>query len=458
MEIILNHDNLNLFRFFGGDCANENNTTRAFLIALTKSPWSPVLLRGFFDLLAEKLAIQNQLLASKCAEFLSGWPKRVEFSMQQGVAKGEFLSDEVRCGLLVLLTPGENAAAAPGDAASREAIARGIIDALLVVESAADKVLALLIESKLYGPVGDEQAAQYLAAMKRKLGDSVAMIDISWDEIYCLTEALPPQAEVDSVLSDFKAFIDARPHLVSFNGFHLNDFADWYLVDTRLRRLCERVASEALVDDKSTIRYRFNGSPQRKRQGADYDLPLENQQNLRGNIGLACWDLKVISAKLAVGWRTNWETWHVLEKTWNSPDVRDCLRRLCDSGRLVLDVHVRLYFSRFEEHSFIVWTAGPEACEVWRKWDDAVNLIRRFHRQEATDMLLDELLSLSGETEADAVDRARKQSPRTKCFVGLVFCVQTPGPELAKKDAGTQLAMIQKDLLALADLLASLSK
>jgi hypothetical protein len=50
MNFEFNHRNLNLFWHFGDSAENENNTTRAFLIAASRSPWSSILLRGFSDL------------------------------------------------------------------------------------------------------------------------------------------------------------------------------------------------------------------------------------------------------------------------------------------------------------------------------------------------------------------------------------------------------------------------
>jgi hypothetical protein len=55
MHLSLNHQNLNIFNHFGDSAQNENNTTRAFLIAATRSAWSPILLRGFFDLVAARI-------------------------------------------------------------------------------------------------------------------------------------------------------------------------------------------------------------------------------------------------------------------------------------------------------------------------------------------------------------------------------------------------------------------
>lgn len=451
MEIRLGHANLNLFKSFGGPCDNENNFTRAFLVALTRSPWSPVLLRAFFDVLAEKLS--GLADAQRCVPFLSSWPSFVEVTMQQGTAGESFLADGVSAALLVNLTPDprlgsyEELRDEP-----QEVVARGIVDAIVTVRGGigTDGGMSVIIESKLYGAVGEQQRAIYRDAIRHRLGFAPCEVAVSWDEVYKLTEHLPSEADSDPILADFKSFISSRPHLVGFTGFADADFANLASLDARLKRLCDRLAETEP----------FAGQVERKRGGLDYDLELVNQASLIGNVGVACWDSPTLSSKLVIGARSKWQTAQLLGR-YSKGEVVDALRRAGETGRLRLGVHVRLYFNRFDAPQFEVTVPDQpvRAEEAGERWDEINTLARTFHDQVASDGILDQLGRRLGTHGANEIARARALPPdkRPKCFSLVVILLQVPGHDLTAKPAAAQASSIQEDLLLLAAILKNLS-
>src|SRR2546427_3073680 len=105
MEINLGHRNLNLFHHFGDSAENENNTTRAFLLAATRSPWSPVLFRSFLDRLAERILVTSPELIDKFALFLRSWPGTLQVSLERDISADTFPGEDVSAAILVALTP-----------------------------------------------------------------------------------------------------------------------------------------------------------------------------------------------------------------------------------------------------------------------------------------------------------------------------------------------------------------
>ena len=89
MEIIRRHRCLNLFHHFGDSAENENNTTRAFLIAATRSPWSPVVLRGFLDLVAENVRSMPDEW-KKFEKFFQSWPESLDVSLERKILTEQF--------------------------------------------------------------------------------------------------------------------------------------------------------------------------------------------------------------------------------------------------------------------------------------------------------------------------------------------------------------------------------
>jgi hypothetical protein len=105
MEINLDHRNLNLFHHFGDSAENENNTTRAFLIAATRSPWSPMLFRSFLDLLAEQMRANSRELLTDFDKFFRSWPETLQVSLERDISADKFPGDDVAIAILVALTP-----------------------------------------------------------------------------------------------------------------------------------------------------------------------------------------------------------------------------------------------------------------------------------------------------------------------------------------------------------------
>src|SRR5580700_2633806 len=105
MQLSLDHQNLNIFNHFGDSAQNENNTTRAFLIAATRSPWSPMLLRGFFDLVAARIRERQPDQAAILGCFSQSWPDQIEISMEKDIRAEGFPGVGVERAILVELTP-----------------------------------------------------------------------------------------------------------------------------------------------------------------------------------------------------------------------------------------------------------------------------------------------------------------------------------------------------------------
>jgi hypothetical protein len=396
MRIQLDHPNLSLFRAFGGGWDSENNFTRALLIALTRSPWSPVLLRGFFDLLSEKL--QDVPNAAPCLPYLSSWPTSIEVSMQQGTAGEAFLPNDGSGAVLVDLIPDPGARPCGGDVREEAGESRGIVDAMITVrgsDGTDERSISVVIESKLYGGVEERQRALYRSAIEKRLGRRPAEVAVSWDEVYRLTEHLPSEADADPVVSDFKTFIASRPHLLGFTGFSSNDFRTPGVLDGRLLRLCERVAGSDP----------FVGQVQRKYRGFDYDLPVKGQAALQGNVGVACWDSTTVSCKLVIGAGNQWQT-TMLFKRSESVNVGVALQQLAATGRLRLMVQVRLYFHRFDVEWIDVATPAVAHGEEGVRWAEAVGLARSFHQKRASDDVLDALARHMTGGRSDSLDRA----------------------------------------------------
>jgi hypothetical protein len=449
MRIQLDHPNLSLFRAFGGGCDNENNFTRALLIALTRSPWSPVLLRGFFDLLSDKLrSVPN---AAPWLPYLSSWPTCIEVSMQQGTAGETFLPNDSSGAVLVDLIPDPRARPCGGEVGEESGDSRGIVDAMITVRGSGgtdERSISVVIESKLYGGVEERQRALYRRAIEKRLGQRPAEVAVSWDEVYRLTEHLPSEADADPIVSDFKTFIASRPHLLGFTGFAINDFRNPAVVDGRLLRLCERVAGSDP----------FIGQVQRKHRGLDYDLPVNKQAALLGNVGVACWDSTTLSCKLVTGAGSQWQTTRLF-KCSGSSNVGGVLHQLAATGRLRLVVQVRLYFHRFDVEWIDVATLDVPPADAGVLWAEAVGVARSFHQKRADDEVLDALAQRMGGGRSDGIDRARaaRIEKRPKCFAVVVAVLQTAGRDLAAKPADAQVEAVQRDLGLLVTMLQAVS-
>jgi hypothetical protein len=172
MEIRRSHKNLSLFQHFGAGVENENNTTRAFLIAVSRSPWSPVLLRGFFDVIAAKTEPASDFF-TKTGRLLTAWPSSIEMSLERNITAETFPGEGVKHAVLVDLTPVSGAVAGSSLAHIRDDPPRRV-DATIVLRAGDDTLadqegaLAIVIESKLYGNAGEQQMEDYKKLSKRK--------------------------------------------------------------------------------------------------------------------------------------------------------------------------------------------------------------------------------------------------------------------------------------------------
>jgi hypothetical protein len=222
---------LNVFEHFGGDWANENNTTRALLMALSRSPWSPTLLRVLMDLIREKVAgrlvaggqpladEQQCVVLGACNELLSRWPDEVDFRMQVGAASDEFKLPDGGTGVLIEIIPcmGTDVSYPPNttSGATDSKKAAGIVDAWIQADFGEDRSLTMVIESKLYGKAGRDQIAKYLAGMG---ADKTTEVQVTWEDVYGLLNALPDAALADPIIADFRDFMARDPKLVGFTS------------------------------------------------------------------------------------------------------------------------------------------------------------------------------------------------------------------------------------------------
>lgn len=456
MNIILASDKLNLFQPFGGDWANENNFTRALLIAFSKSPWSPVLLRGFLDLLADRMA-EARVPPDDVTNLFARWPESVELKMQQGVATTAFLADGVTDGVLLALNPEPGSEEPKGNIGAQQGA--GIADAVIVVRGSApdpERTIAIVVESKLYGAAGADQLQQYHRAMGEKLPGRVRFVEMLWDEVYSLTEHLPSEAEFDPVLRDFKGFVSSRPHLVRFTGFQSADLKDPYRLDVRMRRFCDRMIAERTLGSQGLA---VQGEPQRKKLGCDYDLSLEGQDTLIGNLGIGCWDGSTLSLKMVIGARTYWHTDRLLGRSWKSTAVAGALSELRGVGRVSVSASVRLYFGRFDVEWLTVCEVRPDQGREVEVWHTAIDIVREFHCKVATDERLERLDALTKGRAADAIERTRRiaAAERPKTFSVVTVCIEHDGGSVTVMSREKQFDVLRESLAKLGVLLRAAS-
>ena len=428
-----------------------------------------MLFRSFLDLLAERISATSPELLRDFETFFRSWPEMLQVALERDISADKFPGDHVIAAILVALTPVSGGSGQVADLVAdppypqtTETAPRGRVDATMIARRTQrdtlegqpkDSALAIVIESKLYGPAGDEQLTRYKKKLEEKLVRTV-LVEISWEEIYQLCESLPEEAEHDPVLSDFKDFLARDARLVGFTGFRKEDFAgsrheDFvggpYLLDSKLQRLCDRIAGKG-----------DGGKPERKRGGLDYDLPLAQQSSLVGNIGLASWDQDALQAKLVIGWRSRWHTDRVLDTTWNADGVPDLIRQVGQGGALRIDAHVRPYFSRFEYDTAALWSTQIDHSDAASVWRDAVEFARSFHAKRLDEQKVALLRSApSRVTNESAISRAVAE--RANCFVPLVLLASWQPKDLATMKPEQQFRIIREKLREMSALLIRLS-
>ena len=449
MEIKLDHRNLNLFHHFGDSAENENNTTRAFLIAITRSPWSPVLLRGFLDLLAERISSTPDGRSSDFEAFFRSWPETLEVSLERDISAGNFPGEKVASAILVALTPlSEGVSQIEG---APHPNPTGRVDATLIARSAERDALAIVVESKLYGQAGPDQLNRYRTKLQNKLIKTV-LVEISWEEVYRLCEHLPQEAEHDPVLSDFKKFLARDARLVGFTGFRQEDFGgDPQLLDNKLQRLCERIAGTSEADSLSGV------MPERKLRGLDYDLALNHQSSLVGNIGLASWGGDALHAKLVIGRRSRWHTDKVLNSTWNAEGVADLIQQVGRCVTIGIEAQVRPFFNRFDYNVAAQWsTEITPSGDAVPAWNDAVEFARSFHANPL-DKEKVALLRSPPSTITDEPTIERALAAGVNCFVPFVLTASLQPAYIASMTPQNQLRTIRSKLVEMVNLLTRLS-
>jgi hypothetical protein len=381
----------------------------------------------------------------------------LEVSLERDISADKFPGDDVGAAVLVALTPVSDGGGQIADLQFPKPTGR--VDATLVARrtgaetlggQSKGSALAVVIESKLYGSAGAEQLARYRSKLQEKSITTV-LVEIRWEDIYRLCESLPQTAEHDPVLSDFKEFLARDARLVGFTGFRQEDFAGpAHLLDSKLQRLCDRIAGSG--DDPVL----GSGKPERKRGGLDYDLPLTQQSSLVGNIGLASWDRDELHAKLVIGWRSRWHTDRVLDRTWNADGVPDLIRQAGRGTTLVIDAHVRPYFTRFDYDTAALRRTETGLSDAAHAWQDAVEFARSFHAKRLDEETVAVLRRPPSTITNDSVI-TRAVAEGVNCFVAFVLLVSWQPKDLATMKPEQQLRIIREKLREMATLLMRLS-
>jgi hypothetical protein len=453
MKINIKHRYLSVFRHFGENYHRENNITRSFLITLCKSAWGLPLFQAFLQMIANKVAEETD--AREVAGFL-GAPDVLDFDMQQSIVGDDFLPDGVNRGVVVELAPSQPEEVPAPDEPVVAAQA-GIVDALLVVEKAEER-LAIVVESKLYGRANRSQIETYKEAIRKRTKKEPIEVKLYWDEIVELTDSLPESAKFDPIVADFVDLITEFPGLTGFRGFRGSDFENQWAMDTRMQRLCARLASETVEG------FEF-AAPERKLGGLDYDLrPYRaGGRVLVGNVGLEGWDWREgrIGTKLVIGARAP-EMDFVLARAQDE----NYLERICEqleeldrTRRLRFQLGVRLYYTRFRQPWVCIPFGGPNDGGTAPRFRDAVKYAKEYHRPpETTDQLLDSIGERA--TESETINELKGLAPeqRPRLFSALMFLLEWDKEKLLEKTGPDQVQALRDDLSRLVRLLLAFSE
>ena len=449
MHLSLIHQNLNIFHHFGDSAQNENNTTRAFLIAATRSPWSPMLLRGFFDLVAARIRERLPDQAAVLGCFSQSWPDQVEISMERDIKAESFPGVGVERAIIVELTP--LAAALDLPQQTTEVGDSGRVDATIVIRQSESDGLALIIESKLHGRAGHEQLLRYRQALENRQIKTV-LVDVAWEEVYALADDLPEAAEHDPIIGDFKSFLARDPRLAGFTGFQKGDFTGpAYVLDGRLQKLSESLAGQSL---DPVLR---SAQVERKRGGLDYDMLLSEQSRLVGNIGLACWEQKGLYAKLVIGWRSRWETDRVIKFGAASELVNGLIRRLVGHANLTINASVRPFFNKFQYPEAAQWSKVIKRNDdPLDAWATAIEFARSYHAKSLDPESLGRLQRIPV-TVLDQESLNKALEKQVNCFVPLVFAMAWEPEYITRMKSEELMKTVRAALVDLAQLLLILS-
>ncbi len=450
MNFERSHRNLNLFWHFGDSAQNENNTTRAFLIAASRSPWSSILLRGFFDLVFSRACDTKPEFGRSIKRFFTEWPEAVEFSLERDITPQSFPGLGVQHAIVIELTP--QSKAAQEEAPSEDLDLRGRVDATIVVRNAKGNGLALVVESKLYHRAGRDQLERYRRGLDAK-GVSAVLISFSWEEVYAIANSLPEEASYDPIMSDFKSFLERDSRLTGFTAFRVEEFSlQNDLMDEKLGRCCNKLLASPAWDA------RFNNATlERKRGGLDYDILLANQSVLIGNLGVATWENDALYLKLVVGWRTHWQTDQLLDSARGSKDTPTVMAAIAGRSHLELHVNIRPHFSRFDYQPAAVWNSGAiDANHAEEKWLKALQFAKHFHGKPLDQTRLKELRSDPNVwTDRHLLQRAFEA--QVNCFVPVDFVVSWTPSEIGTRKSDEQIELLRSTLSELAAILFQLS-
>jgi len=410
-----------------------------------------MLLRGFLDLVALRVREKMPDPAAILGAFSQSWPDQIEISMERNISVGTFPGDGVQRAILVELTPVGIAPDPPQQQVdARDAAGR--VDATIVVRQSQSDVLAIVIESKLYGRAGHEQLMRYKQALERKI--PTVHVEVTWEDIYALADSLPEAAEHDPIIGDFKSFLARDPRLVGFTAFRDGDFTGpGYLLDLRLQKLCE-----TLVGRNADPLLRAE-RVERKRGGLDYDILLAEQSRLIGNIGLACWEQDALYAKLVIGSRSRWETNRAIDSSVAADYLSALIRRLASRADLRIGATVRPFFNKFQYPYSAQWRKviqkGEDPSDAWRSM---IEFARDYH---ARPLDQESLLRLQREpvatSDQESLNKALEQNDRVKCFVLLGVETSWKPEYLSRLKPEELIRVVSETLVDLSVLLRLLS-
>jgi len=456
---------LNLFKPFGGSWENENNTTRALLVALSRSPASFAYLRAFLDLIRDRVKKQSHPspeVREQCCDLLSQFPDQLHFNMQRGAANDKLSVDSNDAGVLIAVTPtGESEA--DGDVyrqGAETADASGIVDAWLRFEygepdedEQGGKKLQVVIESKLYGPVGRQQRQKYLAAMGK---ERTIQIDISWEEVYNALQRLPEQVQSDPILADFREFMVRDPRLVGFTGFTAADKDARDSMTEKLRHLCSRIVNAS--SDAAPLFY----DPEQVRGSPDFNLRLQGFGRLAGNVGIGKLDRVSLFSKLVLGSKV-WE-WKAAQRDPNSHSVLKSLEPLVSRG-LEFWLITRFRPPDAVQTRGVKWnpankTWTPTKDNLHEQWAEVIDAFSRYQRMSCTAEMLNEIRDrfkeINDEALQEAEQAAREGSP-WKVYSELVLVRKYSLSELDSMSSNEQVRRFTEDQRALAGVLLAMN-
>lgn len=367
MKIEPADQHLNLFRFYGDTSHWEDNVTRGLLVLLTRAAAGGLILRELLDRCVElRCAKGYRTEDGDELRELAAQLATVQVRGQTYFSANEDEQADSGLAVLIALSPASKPPESygnerPATVTSQEDQLTGRFDAQLDCITGDGHSFQVVVESKLYSQVGDEQWNRYVAKLSAQ-GRRCVQVQLSWADVTEILEGLPTANRADPLVADYLEYLTDMYWLSGFRGFRHHDFTPngrdsrrW-----RLRQLAAAVAER----DEEIVGWR------EVRGGFDIDLYVRGQYQVLGNTGLAAWEDKEAGVKLVIGafsppdgevsqrlqkesglsapdYPTYWGTRRLLQL--DQSEVATCIERTAQSIGLQAQVMFRLWFHRFKD-------------------------------------------------------------------------------------------------------------